>query len=482
MPRPRLSSLVLAGALVLGCANDGEAKKSAADVSRPGLDAADAPDPADASNAAAADDAASADERGDEGVPAVEDTSAALAPVPADPWFDALFAPLRPRWSRVLDDPARFRFQLLVTVIDPAATPEARYQTHAYREDAEYVYPASAIKTFAAVAALRKLGEIRRSEGKRFDLDTPLALCSGRTKRCRTTDDESNLEGGRITLGHEIRKMQLVSNNTAFNRLMQFVGFDEFHADMSAIGFDRTFVHHPLWVGTLDADETLIAPAWELQPAKGKPLHVDLRERRQPPPPSTLPRTKVGEAYLDESRDKARVDEAMDFGEKNFVALRDFHRLTLGLVADDLPAPHPAELQIPDLGLETRHAAFLRRAMSEDPLASKNPVYDDEHKSELRYKTMLEGILRVRPRSTIDYVNKAGRAYGFHLENAYVHDSQSKRAFVVSFVIFVDTDGVLNDDLYEYDAISRPLLDDLGESLARLVFDGASAARAGSTH
>jgi hypothetical protein len=112
----------------------------------------------------------------------------------------------------------------------------------------------------------------------------------------------------------------------------------------------------------------------------------------------------------------------------------------------------------------------LRKAMSEDPLKSENPAYEDEKKSELRYKTMLEGVIRVVPRERVTYVNKAGRAYGFHLENAYLRERKSKRAFFVTVVLYVNDNGVLNDDKYQYDEISRPFLKDLGEALAEEFF------------
>lgn len=401
----------------------------------------------------------------------------AAAEVPeSDPFVDGVLDDLRSRWARVLDDPARFRFQFLITEIveredagrDADAPPAPALVEHSYREDAEYVYPASAIKTFASVAALRKLQRLEADHKRRVNLDTPLAFCRGESTRCRTTDDETNLEGGVITLGHEIRKMQLVSNNTAFNRLMQFVGFDEFHDHMRAMGFTRTFVRHPLWVARPEADPTYTARV-ELRPARGKAVVIAGRAATQSLPPTKLPGQMVGRAYLDEAQGKARVDAPMDFAAKNFAALRDFHRLTLGIVL-------PGDPRVPDLGLDARKLKFLRRAMTQDPLESKNPVYTDEKKSALRYKPMLEGVLRVRKPSRIEYVSKAGRAYGFHLENAYIRDRTSGRAFVVTVAIYVNDNGVLNDDLYQYDGVSRPLLKDLGEVLARRVFDPPAVA------
>src|SRR5690606_41903794 len=70
----------------------------------------------------------------------------------------------------------------------------------------------------------------------------------------------------------------------------------------------------------------------------------------------------------------------------------------------------------------------------------------------------------------IRYVNKSGRAYGFHLENAYVEDRESGSAFFVTAVIYANPDGVLNDDDYAYEEMSQPFFTALGTGLARALF------------
>ncbi|NUO49749.1 MAG: hypothetical protein HOV80_12915, partial [Polyangiaceae bacterium] len=81
-------------------------------------------------------------------------TSTSAAPVAApgvDPWLDRALRAADPRWEAWLADAEALRLQILVTVVDGSGT----WQTHELRADAEYFYPASAIKTFLAVASLR---------------------------------------------------------------------------------------------------------------------------------------------------------------------------------------------------------------------------------------------------------------------------------------------------------------------------------------
>ncbi len=379
-----------------------------------------------------------------------------------DRWLADLLAAHPDKFATVLDDPARFRAQVLVTVIEPDGRKGPTVVEHGFHVDAEYVYPASAIKTFAAVGALRTLDALRDT-GARVDLDTPLAYCtadSSGDRPCTITQDKSNLAGGVITLGHEIRKMQLVSNNIAFNRLYELVGHRELNESMWALGFATLRIHHRMY-GVKDPLVQRTTPRVELRPAKGKPVVIPAKVSDLDLPPTEAVSLRIGAGYIDDDT-KRRIDEPLDFSGKNYVSVRDLHRLTLAIVRPELPG-------VVQLGLDEADRAFLIAAMTEDPLESSNPVYTDPHYSGLRYKTMIRGMLRAMPLEQIRYVGKAGRAYGFHLDNAYIEHRQTGRAMAVTVVLYANDNAVLNDNKYEYDGITRPFLKNLGEVLARRV-------------
>lgn len=477
----RPGALALTLLLALGCSSPGSASAPALPAEGAAKDgaaeAASKGDVAGAGAAAGEDEAQAAGEGGAAAEDAAaEDAAVAIvskdptATIPKasageDPWLAGWLAS-NSDIARLMEDPARYRLQVLVTVIAPKGKGEAEPGTseHGYRVDVEYVYPASAIKTFAAVAALRKL-EALRKEGHAVGVDTPVALCASARGRGCKTKDESNVEGGVITLGHEIRKMQLVSNNFSFNRLYDFVGHREINEDLWALGFESMRMHHRLYSGS-DPEEQRQTPRVELRPLEGERVVVPARKSTLVLPATKAKELRIGTAYIDDEL-RARVDEPMDFAGKNYVSVRDLHRLTLALCRPDLPG-------VPQLGLAPADREFLLQSMTEDPLQSKNPIYTDEHDSGLRYHTMIKGMLRVMPLERILYTGKAGKAYGFHLDNAYIEDEQSGRAMAVTVVAYANADGVLNDNVYEYDTVTRPLLLGLGELLGRAVLLGES--------
>ena len=354
------------------------------------------------------------------------------------------------RFEQLLADPAKYRLQILVTELVPGEEGPVKLVTHGYRVDAEFTFAASAIKTVASIAALRRL---QRIDEPGVGLDTPMALCGPKRGPCDKTEDKSNLRGQTITLGHELRKMHLVSNNKAFNRLYDFVGHREINEDLAGLGFASVRIRHRMGQQYTLGKTT---PRMEFLRDDG-PYVVERRTSDLALEPTQLPGILVGVAYY--GRDHQRFDEPRDFSRKNHISTADLHRLQLSIVLPD----HPA---VPDLGLSDAHQAALLAAMTENPESSANPKFDRPRLTGRRYKLMSTGIERKIPLEQIRYVNKPGKAYGFHVENAYVEHLPTGRSFFVTASLYVNDNEVINDDHYEYEQISRPFFRDLGELLA----------------
>lgn len=347
------------------------------------------------------------------------------------------------------------RLQILLTPLDGIGDP--RPPTFRYRVGEEYVFTASAIKTFVSVFALQKLATIPG-----VDAETPVGFCEhepGKALEAACPDvptpDDTHVATGLATLGHELRKMHLVSNNGAFNRLYDFVGQDEIHARAKHLGFESLRLRHRMGQAHTLGTET---PPMVFFPSGSKPVRMGGARSEQKHPPTKLAKIEVGVAHI--GRGRERVEEARDFSMKNHVELDDLHRMTLSIVRPELEASS-------DLGLRPVDRARLLDAMTVDPLDSNDPKFEGKRFSGRRYKLMWRGVERVVPAASIRYVNKAGRAYGFHVETAYVEDTRSGRAFVLTAVVYANENGVVGDDEYEYEQVTRPFFRRLGEVLAQ---------------
>lgn len=378
----------------------------------------------------------------------------------SDGWIEARLR-ADPRFAPLLERPADLRLQVLVAEVHGEPGGARRLVRHGYRVDAEYIYPASAIKTFAAVAAMHAVAELpATASGARADLDTPLASCTWGASRCARTRDPSNQGGGTITLGHEVRKMQIVSDNHAFNRLYDFVGHREINLYLRTHGFPDVRIEHRLSTRERPAGHRR-TPRFQLR-LGDEVLEVAARDSDLVTRPADAPPVLVGVAHI--GPDGARVPAPRDFIDNNAAPLCALQRLTIALVAPELGAV--------DLELAAADRERLLAAMQQDPRAATNPRFTAPAQTIERFKPLLPGLARVIPRARIVYINKAGKAYGFHVENAYIADKTTGRAFFVTAAVYADRDGVVDDDRYDYADVTVPFFADLGELLARALLRG----------
>lgn len=381
---------------------------------------------------------------------------------PTNPLLEVLAS--TPSLRPVLARAEELRLQIVLGLVEPGPDGPQLVQ-HAFRADAEYFYPASSIKMFAAVAALEWLQRERESTGFDLDIGSKLVYHPLFDGEALADADPTNLEGGMITVGHEIRKLFLVSDNEAFNRLYELVGQDGLAASLAAAGLDRPRIVHRL-AELRSADQNRRYPQIDLS---GPDFRLVLRPRTSEPlpPGEAVPGILLGQAYW---RGDRLIEEPMDFSDKNFFPLVDLQR---GLCMVVTPA-----VDCGGRGFELRDEDrdFLRRAMSEYPARSDNPRYDEATYPDSWGKFLLPGLVRVIPQQQLEIANKVGTAYGFTVENAMVGNRSNGRMVFVTATLYTNANQTLNDDTYEYATVARPFLADLGEAIARrfLLEQGAS--------
>jgi hypothetical protein len=162
----------------------------------------------------------------------------------------------------------------------------------------------------------------------------------------------------------------------------------------------------------------------------------------------------IGQAYLDSQGQL--VKQPLDLSQKNVFALPDLQRLLQAVV---LPETVPARRR-PHLSASDYDR--LRLALSQAPAQSRSPRYDSLHYPATYAKFLLGGGGQGRLPPGVQVFNKIGQAYGFLVDNAYVRDAAHGVEFLLAATLYVNADGVLNDDQYEYDSVGLPFLRALG--------------------
>ncbi len=354
----------------------------------------------------------------------------------------------------IVDNPDRHRLQLLLgEVVSTPEGPALRRSGH--RLGSSYFYPASTVKLFAAASALELLGQTEGVDAASPMAIWPLGDAQGEPERL----DESNREGGAITPAHEIRKLFVVSDNRAFNRLYDLVGHERLNTSARAAGLDGVVINHRLAIART-AEENRTAPRIELGGSGGGSVAFPPRVSPLRPDNSGVPALEVGEAELVGGE---RQDRPKSFLHSNRAELLDLQNALVSIVRPDLDAG------VPGYALDDPARELLTGAMSWLPRECPNPLYDPDTYPDDWVKFMLEGVRQVVPDEAIVYANKSGLAYGFTTETAYIEDARTGRGVFVAGTVYTNANATLNDDLYEYDQQAMPFWRALGRSVARRV-------------
>lgn len=377
---------------------------------------------------------------------------AALAGV-AEPLRSILAS--RAQLARTLHGAQEHRIQIVLGLLEPDADGKPYLRQIGFRGAAEYFYPASAVKTFAAIAALEGLSELRADTGLAIDRDTPLVLYPLFEGEKVEEADPSHLADGTITVGHEIRKLAIVSDNEAFNRLFELVGQDGLARSLARAGLAEPRIVHRL-AEPRTAAENLQAPRIDF---RGTYFRHTIPERTAiaMPPQGAIPGLLVGTGYL---ADDKLVDGPMDFSAKNRMTLAELQRGLCKLVRPDVACGAG-----PSFRLDESDRDFLVDAMTRLPRESKDPRFDPVTHPDASAKLLLPGLEREIPRGRLRLVSKYGQAYGFSTDNAWIEDLATGRGVFLAATIYTNADGILNDDLYEYADVALPFFAELGRAI-----------------
>ena len=356
--------------------------------------------------------------------------------------------------GRVLAQSATYQLQVQYTRIRRDAAGVPHFKSSGYRlRPRDYFYPASAVKLAAAALALQKMrGLNARYPG--LGPDSPMLTDSAFAGQTRVLRDTSSASG-RPTLANYVRKALIVSDNDAFNRLYEFVGPEELNRELARLGLRHSRLLHRLSVGDQEPGSrhtnpvTFCADTAATQVLLAQPAgsYAGLWPRLR------LRGERIGRAYV---RAGQSVAGPLDFTLKNACSLPDLqYLLRLVLFPESVPPARRLRLLPADY-------ALLREALSQLPRQSLHPRYDVGHYPDTYAKFLLGGggLLPLPP--GVRVFNKTGQAYGFLIDNAYVQDEAHGVEFLLSAVLYVNADGVLNDDQYEYDRTGFPFLRDLG--------------------
>lgn len=354
----------------------------------------------------------------------------------------------KPKFEQVLDNIDSFEVQIIYTQINRDKNNFPHLKTFKYRVNPkDYFYPASTVKMPLAFLSLEKINNLKIEGLTKY---TPLKIDSVRSSQTSVYVDTSSISG-LPTIANYIKKVFLVSDNDAYNRLYEFLGQEYINEQLHKKGFkDVKIVHRFIPLSSEENRYTNPVSFYDdnkiifHQPEQynKKEYHFELKKLLK------------GIGYLN-SKDSL-INKPFDFTYKNHISLETLHDILTTIIFPETKKPKQR------FNLTKDDYKFLYKYMSMLPRESKKPGYDSTHYDSY-VKYFLFGDSKNPIQEYFRIFNKVGQAYGYLTDVAYIVDFKNKVEFFLSAVIHVNKNKIYNDGIYEYDQIGLPFLSNLGK-------------------
>lgn len=378
--------------------------------------------------------------------------SMCLMPVAAQPKNNKSLVKLlrksaSPLLLNILDNPEIYQYQIIYTQLNRDKSNRPTFKPYFLNVDSKrYFYPASTVKFPAALASLEKLNDLK-IDG--LDKYTCMLTDSAYSKQTSVHADKTSADK-LPSIAHYIKKVFIVSDNDAYNRLYEWVGQKTLNEKLRDKAYSDSRITRRL-VPMTDEENQHTNPIRFLrngqvvysQAAAYSDMQFDFSKQ-----------ILIGKSHLD--RNEKLVAKPLDFTTHNAFPLEDQQQMLQSVM-------FPGSTAKKDFNLSVDDYSFLYKYMSMLPYQSDYPKYDTTEFFDSYAKFFMYKSGKKESPDHIKIFNKAGWAYGFITDNAYIVDLKNHVEFMISAVIYVNKDEILNDNKYEYEEIGLPFFREAGE-------------------
>ena len=370
------------------------------------------------------------------------------------PCLDSLLKQYPQYFDTVIRHKAAMNVQVIYTQINRDANGLPNFKHHFYNVDpANYFYPASTVKFPIVLLALQKLNGLK---GKGIDKNTTMITETAFSGQTAVYNDPT-VVNGKPSIAQYIKKILMVSDNDAYNRLYEFLGQDYINEQLHKKGYEDAQILHRLNIFLTEEENRNTNPVTFLDAANNV-LYTQPAQRNNAK--YSVRNDSIGNAFIKSGQ---LVNGPMNFSGKNRISLEDLHNILINLVFPTSVSGNQG------FNLTESDKDFVMKYMSQTPEES---VYPDYASDTVNYwpaycKFLLFGAEKGKLPKHIRIFNKPGDAYGHLSDIAYITDLKNNIEFFVSAEIYCNSDGILNDDKYDYQNTGLPFMKHLGEVLYR---------------
>ena len=364
-----------------------------------------------------------------------------------DIFFEGMFRNDPATFEKIFRNKTDLNVQIIYTEIAKRPGGKQEFTNHYFNKGGSgYFYPASAIKLPLAILALQKLNTLKDKGIFRNTTMITGSAYSGQTE----VYNDPNTPDGKPSLEQYIKRALLVNENDACNRLYEFLGQVYINTELKKHGYENAEILHRLGpdltedenrhtnpISFYDNNNVLIYK----QPAQNNLKTYSKRKDFS------------GKSYLNNGK---LIQKPMNMSEKNSISLESLHRM---LISVYYPSGRP---DISPFSITEDDRSFLLKLMQQDPGESAYPYYAGEAYNGYT-KYMYFGGEKYKGKKLQSF-NTSGTAYGQMTDAAIIKDPEKNIEFIISATIYCNSDGILNDDKYDYDKTGMPFFKSLGKA------------------
>lgn len=347
--------------------------------------------------------------------------------------------------QRFIQNKEELNLQVIYTKIDRNPKGEPHFTDYLFNVDAgKYFYPASTVKMPVAFLALEKINELRERRIDKYSTMITDSSFSGQ----QVSYTQPTAKDSKASIAHYIKQIFLVSDNDAFNRLYEFLGQEYIHNYLQQKGYNHSVIRHRLAI-FLSQEQNRHTNPVGFYDTSGNVLYEQAAQYSKASFPDA--NIKLGKGYYSGNK---LINEPFDFSLKNNVSLQDLHQQLRTFI---FPASVKKEQRY---NISEEDQLFALRWMSSYPRESRYPYYDTISYPDNYTKFLGSKIIS---NSNVRIFSKAGWAYGFLTDVAYIIDLENNVEFMISATILNNSDGVFNDDKYDFEKTGFPFMALLGD-------------------
>ncbi|MGP8216434.1 MAG: serine hydrolase [Bacteroidia bacterium] len=362
---------------------------------------------------------------------------------------------LQLKYSKVFKNPARYHFQVIYTEINRDSNNRAHLKRHyLYKPSTNYYYPASLVKLPLVALALEKVDSLN----KLYSITKDTRLCVDSAHQCETTELYDSTSQNRYpSIAQYIRRMLLVSDNYAYNRIYEFLTPAYINRRLHQLGYKNAIVNQRFNPNCDSTNNRFTNPFTFLAP-DSTVMYRQPADSNMCPITNVARHTVVGKGYADNNK----IKPARDFRRNNYIPFKNENDILLSLI---FPNAFPASSRF---RLTADDYMFLYKYMGMLPRESDYPRYDRKmYPDNLKKYNYFGTTDTISDSNTVRSLNIVGRAYGFLADCSYIIDTSAHVEFCLSVLMYLNEKDVINSGKYEYNDVGLPFMSDLGKAIMK---------------